>query len=295
MMCRKRLATAEAQAGHFEKGISQMSRFLTDWRKRFGETDARAVEIQEGFASILWKNRRFDDSVPWFADALKRRVATLGPDHPDTLQTKANLAVNVDDAGRNAEGIRLMEETLKTARGHEDRWAKVSWVIPRLVDRYQKDNQFAKAEALIREDIEAIRAKSGPKSVETVSMLNRLGLALMQEGKWAEAEPAFRECLETSRHHQPDSWITFKIDSNLGVALMRQKRFEEAEPHLVSGYDGMRAREAKVEAPNQPLFVETAVRIVELYEAWGKPEKAAAWRKSLRLTTELPVDPFTKP
>jgi hypothetical protein len=39
-----------------------------------------------------------------------------------------------------------------------------------------------------------------------------------------------------------------------------------------------------------------AGRIVKLYEAWGKPEKATAWRRQLEpLTPELPADAFAPP
>jgi hypothetical protein len=37
-----------------------------------------------------------------------------------------------------------------------------------------------------------------------------------------------------------------------------------------------------------------AGRLVQLYEAWGKPERAAEWRKRLDLEAELPADPFAK-
>jgi hypothetical protein len=40
----------------------------------------------------------------------------------------------------------------------------------------------------------------------------------------------------------------------------------------------MKQREATIPAPAKKLLAETLERLVQLYEAWGKPEQAAVWR-----------------
>ena len=47
---------------------------------------------------------------------LKLRESKLGPDHPDTLQSRNNLAIAYSPAGRMSEAIALLEATLKLAR-----------------------------------------------------------------------------------------------------------------------------------------------------------------------------------
>lgn len=59
----------------------------------------------------------------------------------------------------------------------------------------------------------------------------------------------------------PDGWQTFDTRSLLGGALAGQKRFAEAEPLLVSGYEGMKQREAKIQASRKGGMVSTATRI----------------------------------
>jgi hypothetical protein len=68
----------------------------------------------------------------------------------------------------------------------------------------------------------------------------------------------------------------------LGASLAGQKRFEEAEPLLVSGREGMVQRKATVPADSLGLVVRAGQRIVELYESWGKLEKAAEWRQKVQ-------------
>jgi hypothetical protein len=43
----------------------------------------------------------------------------------------------------------------------------------------------------------------------------------------------------------------------------------------------MTAREAKIEAPNKIRLTEAGARIVALYDAWNKRDKADQWRKRL--------------
>jgi hypothetical protein len=70
--------------------------------------------------------------------------------------------------------------------------------------------------------------------------------------------------------------------------LSGQKRYAEAEPHLLQGYGGLKAREAKIPAPRKKNLAEAAARIVPFYEAWGKPEKAAEWRTKLATKSNDP-------
>ena len=60
---------------------------------------------------------------------------------------------------------------------------------------------------------------------------------------------------------------------------------------LLSGYEGMKAREAKIPTQGKPRLTEALERLVQLYDAWGQKEKAAAWRKRL----EAPQEPVKKP
>jgi len=43
----------------------------------------------------------------------------------------------------------------------------------------------------------------------------------------------------------------------------------------------MKARETKIPAPSKRRLAAAAERVVQLYEAWGKKDKAAEWRAKL--------------
>jgi hypothetical protein len=111
------------------------------------------------------------------------------------------------------------------------------------------------------------------------------GLSLVRQGKWTEAEAILRECLAIREKVQPDVWNTFNARSRLGGSLLGQKKYAEAEPLIVSGYQGMKAREARIPPPSKPSFTEAAELVVRLYEEWGKKDKAAEWRTRLAKPT----------
>jgi hypothetical protein len=83
--------------------------------------------------------------------------------------------------------------------------------------------------------------------------------------------------------------------SQLGRALLGQGKYAEAEPLIVQGFEGMKVRAATIPAPvKSACLSEAAGRVVQLYEAWGKPERARAWAEKLGLAN-LPGDIFTRP
>lgn len=59
---------------------------------------------------------------------------------------------------------------------------------------------------------------------------------------------------------------------------MSQGKFADAEPLLLSGYEGMKQREAKIPEPAKARLVEALDRLVELYTAIQKPDEATKWR-----------------
>ena len=52
-------------------------------------------------------------------------------------------------------------------------------------------------------------------------------------------------------------------------------RYADAEPLLLSGYESLKALQTGGALPN---LRKTLDRIIRLYEAWEKPDKAAEWR-----------------
>jgi hypothetical protein len=154
--------------------------------------------------------------------------------------------------------------------------------IVTLVDCYERLQQPAKAESLIREGVEYWKQKAGDSSVEYAGALASLGRNLLLQDKAADASPILRECLAIRQKKQPDAWTTFNTQSMLGSALLGQKEYTDAEPLLRQGYEGMEERQDKIPGPFKAQRLSEALqRLVQLYEATGNKDEAARWRKEL--------------
>jgi hypothetical protein len=108
-------------------------------------------------------------------------------------------------------------------------------------------------------------------------VLAQIGMSLLQQKKWTEAEPLLRECLAIREKAQPDVWSTFNTNSLLGGALLGQKKFAEAEPLLLAGYEGMKQREKNI-PPGSTRIAEALDRLIELYTALDKPDAVKKWQ-----------------
>jgi len=114
------------------------------------------------------------------------------------------------------------------------------------------------------------------------------GFKLRGQGRPAEAEKVFRSVLKTRQAGLPiGHWQTGYATNLIGLSLALQEKFEEAEPFLLNGYATM-----KGDPKANPLRVDEArLRIVWFYEAWGKPEKAEAFRVTQADSAQVPGEP----
>jgi hypothetical protein len=103
-----------------------------------------------------------------------------------------------------------------------------------------------------------------------------VGLSLLDLHRAGEAEPLFRECLRLRQESLPPGhWLIASAESILGECLTAERRYAEAEALLLRSRASL---EAERKSSGDPRVVQATERLVALYDAWGKPDKAAEWR-----------------
>jgi hypothetical protein len=124
-----------------------------------------------------------------------------------------------------------------------------------------------------------------------------LGGILLKQHRDVEAEPVLRESLMLYRNIAPDEPRTFQAEAMLGKDLLVQKKYVQAETLLLASYEGLKKREEQnAQHIAEPPLTELIERIVQLYEATGKHEKAEEWRAKLPSSArDLPNDVFAPP
>jgi tetratricopeptide (TPR) repeat protein len=143
-------------------------------------------------------------------------------------------------------------------------------------------NKLAVAYRLAGRTDEASRLyDQAPDSTSHAASLAIRGGILLSQKKPDQAELKLRQCLAIRGKLQADDWTTFETRTLLGEALLNQKKFADAEPLLLSGYAGLKQREANIPSQAKVRLTRTLEHLVQLYESWSKKDRADQWRKEL--------------
>jgi serine/threonine protein kinase len=292
---RNNLANAYGAAGRTSDAIRMYEDTLKLRESKLGPDHPNTLSSRNNLAAAYWAAGRTSEAIQMHQETLKLSESKLGPDHPTTLISRSNLAVAYDAAGRTGDAVRMHEGTLKLFESkfgpdHPNTLTSRAW----LALGYESLGRWAEAEQLHRETLARRRKTEKPDSPLLAGDLGRLGLNLLNQSKWPEAETLLHECLAIREKTSPDDWSRYSAMSQLGGALLGQGKYAEAEPRIVPGYEGMKAREARIPARSKTNLAQAAERVVRLYEAWGKTEKATEWKARLGLG-DLPPDVFARP
>jgi serine/threonine protein kinase/tetratricopeptide (TPR) repeat protein len=220
-------------------------------------------------------------------ETLQRRKARLGEGHPDTFQSVYELARGYSMVGKPEQALPLFQQAAAGVEKLEFAHRHVRRIIPALCECLEQHKQYDQAETWRRKMLAVLKEKDGPHSAAYAWCLMGLGGNLLRQKRHADAEPVLRECLTIFQKERPQALHTFRIQSMLGASLLGQKKYADAEMQLIQSYQGMKKTSGTVPAhkgrdpsTRKPL-IEALQRLVQLYDAWGKPEAAGKWRKEL--------------
>jgi serine/threonine protein kinase/tetratricopeptide (TPR) repeat protein len=279
------LAAHYMDRGQYSDAEPLFKEVLEARQKKLGPDHLDTLKTMNKLAVLYRETGRHDQAEPLFKEVLEARCTKLGPDHADTLGTENELALLYQERGQYGEAEPLFREAATGAKkrlGMDD--SRTQRFINNQADLLSKQGKLQLAESLLRELVAFLRGKPGADSPVYASQLARLSQNLLEQMRFTEAEQVAREALVIQTNKEPDAWTTFNTQSLLGGALLGQKKYADAEPLLVQGYEGMKKREAKIPKNLKVRQIEALERLVQLYDAWGKPDRAAEWRKKLEAT-----------
>jgi tetratricopeptide (TPR) repeat protein len=211
---------------------------------------------------------------------IKRRV--LGAEHPETLISMNMLAVVYSYERKYAQAEVLYSQTMEIERralGPEH--PKTLGTLSDFASMYQRRGKYGLAETHAAQALAGFRHALGSEHPDTMASASDLAMAYLSQGKFAQSEGLAREALEFNRKKQPDDWQRFRAESLLGASLAGQKKYAEAEPLLLEGYQGMLARKDRIGVPDWYHLERADEWIINLYQDWGKPAKAAEWQQKI--------------
>ena len=249
-------------------------------RKVLGEEDHETGVSLSDLAHVLRRKGDLAGAESLFRQALPIFRRTRGENHPHVATILNNLALIAADREDYASAESLFRQSL--AMDRKTLGEKHPAVASKLINLSRpllEQGKYEEAASVLQEGLRIALPSLGadhPLIAFDKIYLARVYLARKDP---AAAEPLLRDALRIrQRIFPPDDWRIGVPKSVLGAALTALARYDEAEVLLVDArrvlkdIPGVQGHEAEA----------TRSRLVALYEAWGQPEKAAAYRSGVR-------------
>jgi serine/threonine-protein kinase len=315
------LAALLTARGEYRAAEPHYREALAIRRNLLGDESLAVAQSINNLATLLFAMGDHADAEGLFREALAMHRRLLDEDSPQVAETLNNLAMTTARRGRFSEAESMYRSTLEIHRRiFGDEHPEVARTLNNLGMCLFRNGEYERAEPLLRDALEMNRGLLGEEHPEVSTNLNNLARVLLARGEHAEAERLFRKVLELDRrllgdehpyvagtlsylaelleqrgdHEEAESliraalaiqrsvfpedhWQIAASQIRLGNCLTARKRYEEAEPLLLGGYEAMR-KQFSVDDRKTRGALEDVGR---LYDAWGRPEKAAEYRALL--------------
>ncbi len=278
------LGAAYVTLGRLDEGMRLLEEVLQTRKVMSGADHPFTLMAVHRLVEAYTQAGRPEQALPLGEQAVQQATDKLGRDDFVTLRLMYALACAYQQAGKLEQALPLHEQTVDLAK------AKLGPAHPqtlrsleRLAQAYAETGKLDRALPLFEEALKSERARLGPEHPDTLVTLANLAKCLLRQGDFTNAEARARECLGLRQRTTPRDWRTCAVQVTVGIALLGQKKLEDAEPLLLQGYAGLRERARQIPAGYRREVTEAAQALAQLYEAWGKPEEAARWRRELGL------------
>lgn len=266
--------TAEA---HYDEAEGLLQKVLEVRRRTLGDKHPNTAQTIDNLAALYFAKGDAVRAQQLFTEALEIRRAALGADHAETLRSQTNVAEALV-VGQNLDrGVPLLEDALSRARATLGPDHDVTLMAAEyLALARRRQGHLDDARTLLASSFEARRRLLGPRHRYTVEDAVDLALVLLEQHDNALAESTARPIVAAGV--QPSSpWFFYQAKSVLGAALAEQKRFDDAERELLEAHEGLTGLGGRIPAQQRPAIGQTVERLVALYHAWGKEDRAAVW------------------
>ncbi|UCC31020.1 MAG: serine/threonine protein kinase [Phycisphaerales bacterium] len=269
--CRRQDKLAEAE--------QLLEKALPTLRRERGDGNVETLYYLDQWLRVLHKRNNVANGEAMLRESLSELRAKLGDEHPTTIRWMARLGLVLVRRGDLADAEYMLGHALPVLRRElgEQHWETLECFYQWLNVLLEQD-KLGEHDNVIREVLARHRETFGEEAVQTSRSMIFLARALQQQGRLREAEAMLRDVLEIVQ--QETASIGCKAcligipQSLLGEYLAAQGHYEEAESLLLEGFATIESGHGK----SHTTTPRALRRIVNLYDAWGKPDEASRWR-----------------
>jgi serine/threonine protein kinase/Tfp pilus assembly protein PilF len=245
-------------------------------RKLYGDKHVNVARAVNNLAAILRMRGKYAEAEPLYREALSTGREIFGEGHPAVAASLNNLASLLLVEEKYAEAEPLYIETLAMRRDiYGEEHPAVATTLQNLGVLNQRLGNYDAAESYYSQSLTMRRKLLGEEHPHVSNSLLGLGSLFIDKGEPSRAEPLLGRSLELRRAADPVNELRIaNAESMLGGCLTALGRFEEAESLLVRSHPVIESSTRPSPAQKQ----EALDRVIELYERWGKTDRAEAYR-----------------
>ena len=221
-----------------------------------------------------------------YTQSLRLNRARLGPDHPEVGELSAELGDVLRLEGKPGAERLLREGIAIERRAAGPDHPEVMINVLHLADLLQNRGDLAAAESLYHQAIASGRRINPAGHVLTGEALFGLAQSELQRGDTARAEADLQAANHVAeRIYGTDHHYMYGA-SLIQAAELRMARgdYAGAERIILDVFESQRAQWGL----GNPLTQRDVGKLVRLYEAWGKPDRAQEYRRYLQRPDSLP-------
>ncbi len=252
-------------------------------RDQLGDESPNFVVNLNNLASILLDRGAYDEAERLYRRGLEIRERLLGRDDPQVSSSLRSLGALLHARGDFEAAEPMLREALAIRlRAYGPDHTDVASVLDLLGRVRFAQGEYWEAERHFQRALEIFRQRLDSDHADIAWSERNLGLLLLVEGDVAAARVILTRALDMLRRAKPAGhWRVAAVKSDLGSLLTEEGRFEEAESCLLEGFRDLQT----VRGDHATDTRAARHRIVDLYEAWGTPDRGQGFEISIRNAT----------
>jgi eukaryotic-like serine/threonine-protein kinase len=257
--------------------------------KVLGDAHRETAVSLNAVASVLRLNGDLAGAETLLRQSLELNRKTRGEYHANTGTSLHDLGVvAASRADYQSAETAFRQALVIHRRALGDHHPTVATTLNSLSRTLIERRRYDEAAVALREALDIARPALGRDHQLVAIYTMNLASAELLRNNAAAAEPLAREGLRIRslapdlvpsrrRTFVEDDWSIGGAKSLLGASLLARGRLSAAEATLLDALHDLRA----MPAPSRRDLNETVVRLIQLYEAWGLPDRAATYRAAL--------------
>ncbi len=265
--------------GAYDTGRELLEGALAIQRRLHGDRHLEVAESLTDLGTLLRITGRNREAEPLYREALAMNRRLLGEEHLQVARGLNNLAMVL----RSQEDYRAAEPLLRQGiailrRVPGGEHPQLGAFLNSLAKTLQAMGRTAEAAPLYDEALAIKRRLLGEEHTSVAISLTDIAGLELDRGDPAAAEGRARRAVEIFRLRLPAGhWRIATAESALGACRSGLGRYGEAEPLLLGAHAVLEEKRGAGALETR----EAVRRIVALYRAWGRGEKAAEYRARL--------------